>query len=268
MITRIKQRLPNSFARSIKQIYLSLRGLLYSGTKYNCNLCHKSFRKMMEGGFDLPIIKEKQIIGAGIRNHICPYCQSTDRDRLVKLYLDNHFNLTDQPIKVLHIAPEPSLNNMFNKLDNVNYIPAAKYHEGIYYPDNLTLVDLTDMHFEEAEFDLIICNHVLEHIEEDNLAFSEIYRVLRKGGTAILQVPYSELLDKTHEDASMTTYSQREKHFGQFDHVRLYGKDYQEKLETAGFKVTLFNPLSIDAEKKVNKLSLFKGEKLFVTTKP
>lgn len=268
MIEQIKNILPNTTARIFKQFYLWIRGLIYKGSRYNCNVCNRSFRRMLEGGFDLPVIKEKQIIGAGIRNHICPYCQSTDRDRLVQLYLDNSYKIENKKIKLLHIAPEPALFNRINKLKNIVYTPATKYHEGIYYPKNITLVDLTDMHFNDGEFDMIICNHVLEHIDNDNLAFSEILRVLRKGGTAILQVPYTNLLDETYENSNMTTVRQREEHFGQFDHVRLYGTDYPKKLKAIGFYVNLFDPNQVLETKEIIKLSLFQGEKLFVATKP
>lgn len=268
MIEQIKNILPNATARILKQFYLWLRGFIYKGSRYTCNVCNRSFRKMLVGGFDLPVISEKQIIGAGIRNHICPYCQSTDRDRLVQLYLEYSYKIENKKIKLLHIAPEPALFNRLNKHKNIDYIPATKYHEGIYYPKNITLVDLTDMHFSDGEFDMIICNHVLEHIDNDKLAFCEIFRVLRKGGIAILQVPYSNLLEQTYENPKMTTVSQREEHFGQFDHVRLYGIDYPNKLKDIGFYVNLFDPNLVLETKEINKLSLFQGENLFVATKP
>lgn len=268
MNSRIKNILPNSLARSLKQMYLCLRGLLYQGTKYKCNLCNKEFRKMIIGGFDLPVITEKQIVGAGIRQHICPYCQSTDRDRLVALYLNHFFDFENTKMSILHIAPEPALFKQLSKCKNINYIPAVKYHEGFYYPEDITLVDITDMHFGNGEFDIVICNHVLEHIENDKLAISEIFRVLRKGGTAILQVPYSTLLNKTYENPLMTTVAQREEHFGQFDHLRIYGADYPNRLDDGGFKVDLFSPDSVLKQDDINKLSLFENEKLFVATKP
>jgi len=268
MISQIKNILPNSIARNLKQFYLWIRGIIYHGSKYKCNVCKRDFRKMLNGGFDLPVIKEKQIVGAGIRQHICPFCLSTDRDRLVELFLDHSYKIEKQKIKLLHIAPEPALFRRLNKLKNIDYIPATKYQEGIYYPKDITLVDLTDMHFNDGEFDLIICNHVLEHIEDDKLAFSEILRVLRSGGTAILQVPYSNLLEQTYENSSMTTVSQRKEHFGQFDHVRLYGTDYPQKLKDIGFYVNLFDPNLVLEAEEISKLSLFSGEKLFVATKP
>jgi len=268
MASDLKTLLPNSVSRSLKQTYLWLRGLFYTGSNYHCNICNRSFRKMLPGGFDLDVINEKQIVGAGLRSHICPYCQSTDRDRLVKLYLDKSFDLKNDKFSILHIAPEPALFQKLSKYKNLVYHPAVKYHEGIYYPTDIDLVDITDLYFEDSKFDIIICNHVLEHIENDELALKELFRVLRPNGTAILQVPYSKILSETYENKDMTTSKQREEHFGQFDHVRLYGTNYSSHLEQAGFKLRLFNPEESYEKQEIIKLALFKGEKLFVVEKP
>jgi len=263
----LKNNLSNSNARILKQVFLRLRGLFYYGNKYYCNICNRSFRKFLDGGFDLQVIKDMEIIGAGRRTHICPNCQSTDRDRLIKTFFDSNVNLSNSKIKMLHIAPEPSLNNYLKKLPNIDYITAAKYHEGIYYPEDMVLVDLTDMHFSDSEFDFIICNHVLEHIDNDKLALSEIYRVLRKGGTAILQVPFSNKLSETYENPDIKTVKEREEHFGQFDHVRLYGKDYPNILSKAGFILNIYEAENIIDKTEIERLSIFKNEPLFVVTK-
>jgi SAM-dependent methyltransferase len=266
MISNLKKNLPNSYARGLKKIFLYLRAIYYTGNSCECNICNRKFRKMLPGGFNLPIIGEKEIIGAGPRNHICPYCQSTDRDRFVKLFFDNRPELLNDKIKMLHIAPEPGLYRFFSSFEDVDYIPAAKYHEGIYYPSEMTLVDLTDMHYSDSEFDIIIANHVLEHIPKDKLALSEIYRTLRKGGIAILQVPYSNNTDFTYENTNLKTVKQREDNYGQFDHVRLYGKDYPELLESAGFKVKCIKQEDLDSV-LVGRLRLFPEEILFTAEK-
>ncbi len=102
-------------------------------------------------------------------------------------------------------------------------------------------MDITDIQFPENSFDAIICNHVLEHVIDDYKAMTELHRVLKPGGWAILQVPISLSLDKTYEDFSITTARGREEAFGQDDHVRIYAKDYASRLEQAGFKVNVFN---------------------------
>ena len=198
---------------------------------------------MLPGGFDLPVIKEKEIIGGGYRiNNICPRCQSTDRDRLIYLYLKEKTDFFTGNQRVLHVAPEPSLYKVFKKMDNLNYYAGTKYQEGFYYNDELPVIDLRTLSFDDNTFDFVIANHVLEHIREEKQVLNEIYRVLKPGGTAVLQVPIANKLDKTFEDGSIKTKAEREKFYGQFDHIRLYGTDYPERLSGAGFAVTKTKP--------------------------
>lgn len=234
----IKKYIPPVPGRFLKSAYLTLRGLYYSGNRFTCPVCGHSFRKMLPGGFDHPVIKEKHIVGAGRRNNdICPRCQSTDRDRLIFLYLKYEQSFFERPHSLLHIAPEPALYKIFNHSEVIDYHPATKYAEGFYYSTKIETADLLDLHFEEATFDWVICNHVLEHIPNDRLAMQEIFRVLKPGGKALLQVPYSFQLEKTFEDNSIVSEADREKYFGQFDHVRIYGRDYPDRLKETGFVV-------------------------------
>jgi SAM-dependent methyltransferase len=262
----IKNILPGKLLRIIKGNYLTIRGLYYYGHKFKCPVCNHSFRKMLPGGFDLKVIQEKEIIGAGLRdNNICPYCLSTDRDRLVFEYLKYQTEIYSQKLKILHVSPEPSLYNRIKKLKNIIYITGTKYSEGIYYHKNIESIDLTQLQYGDEEFDMIICNHVLEHIIDDTKAISEIFRVIVPGGVAILQVPISLKLDKTYENALITSRKEREIHFGQFDHVRIYGKDYKNKLENAGFEVQIYDPFK--EENLVNKENVFAlnvKEKLYI----
>jgi len=196
---------------------------------------------MLSGGFDLPVIKTMQIIGAGRRkNMVCPGCNSTDRDRLMYFFLEKN-KLLKNNISLLHIAPEPSLGTFLKSNVNGLYISGAKYHEGVYYHDSMKIIDIEALTFESNSFDMVICNHVLEHVADDHQAMAEIYRVLKSGGAAILQVPWSPLLETTYEDPSIIDQIGREKHFGQFDHVRLYGMDYRKRLENGGFHVSTFS---------------------------
>jgi SAM-dependent methyltransferase len=224
---------------------------------------------MLPGGFDLEVIKQKNIIGSGRRdNNICPYCQSTDRDRLVYLYLSQETQVFNKKIKILHISPEPAIYNNLKKHSNILYVTGTKYFEGIYYHKYIKSIDLLNLPYVDGEFDMVICNHVLEHIDDDAKAISEIYRVITDGGSAILQVPISNQLDTTYEDSSVTSEKDREKHFGQFDHVRIYGRDYPKRLENAGFKVQKYTPFSDEyLEKVLNQFALNKEEKLFVAHK-
>ena len=134
---------------------------------------------------------------------------------------------------MLHIAPELCYMDRFEALDNLEYVTAD-----IESPLAKVKMDIHEIPFEDSSFDVIFCNHVLEHVDDDLKALSEMKRVLRPGGWAILQVPFFYPLPKvTLEDPSITDPKEREKMFGQDDHVRLYGEDYAERLASAGFEV-------------------------------
>ena len=257
--------LPPQLLRIIKKIYLASRGFYYKGSNYQCPICNHKFRKMLPGGFDLEVTKRQNIIGSGLRNNnICPYCQSTDRDRLVFLYLKHQIKIASKKIKILHVSPEPSLYNYLKKLSNINYVTGTKYSEGIYYHNDIESIDLLDLPYSDGEFDLVICNHVLEHIIDDTKAMSEIYRVVTKGGSAILQVPISFKIEETYENDLIVSEKEREEHFGQFDHVRIYGADYKARLENVGFAVEAYFPKD---DVNINYFALNTSEKLFVAHK-
>ncbi len=266
----IKKLIPSFLGWAVKQVWLFFRGIYYSGSKYECPVCGQKFRTMLPGGFDLAVITEKQIVGGGRRDlDVCPRCQSTDRDRLVFLYLKYESNLFKKRHLLLHVAPEPSLYRVFKKNQNLEYYPATKNEEGFYYDRRVQKEDLLDLQFEDNTFDWILCNHVLEHIPDDMKAMSELLRVLRPGGNAILQVPYSLVLDETFEDFSITEPREREKIFGQFDHVRIYGKDYPERLRKAGFEVKVVKQnWNFSNIIDFKRFALNPNEDLFLCTKP
>lgn len=211
----------------------------FSGSRYTCPICSKNSRKLLPTGQDLPILHTKHVVGGGLRNAACPYCFSSDRERLVFLYLERENLLSSASCKpkVLHVAPERRLTNYLAKVDTIEYICGDKFTEGYSYPKYTVDMDLREMPFEENSIDLIICNHVLEHIEEDRKAMKEIFRVLKPNGRAILQVPISLNTEETHEDFTVSDPKKREQLFGQFDHVRIYGQDYSKRLESVGLKV-------------------------------
>ena len=128
-------------------------------------------------------------------------------------------------------------------------------------------MDVTNIGFADNTFDVIICNHVLEHIINDQKAIAEFYRVLKPNGWAILQVPISMSLKKTYEDYSVNLPKQREKIFGQRDHVRIYAKDYINRLEDSGFDVSIYNFVKEFGESIVDKHGLIKNENLYICSK-
>jgi len=264
----VRKFVPEKVSRFIKESVLIFNKYYYKGSAYYCPVCDNHFRKLLYGGFDLEVISKLDIIGAGRRINICPHCQSTDRDRLIFYYLKNKIDIFNQKLKVLHIAPEPALYKFIKKRKNLVYVTGTKYSEGIYFHENIDSVDLLDMPFKNEEFDLVICNHVLEHIHDDAKAMSEIYRVLIPGGKAIVQVPISYKIKETYEDSSIVSNSDREKHFGQFDHVRIYSGDYKDRLIKAGFDVEKYSALEDDGEDVyLDSSGLNPKEKLFVGTK-
>jgi len=269
---QIKQIIPYWLGKEIKEIYRLILGLIYKGNKYHCPYCKHNFRKMLSDGETLEVISKFQIIGSGYRdNCTCPRCYSKDRDRLIHLYLEKKTNIFTSQHKLLHIAPEDWLKKLFQALPNIEYIFGVKGVKsmGYYYDPETIELDLTNLKMSDASFDAIICNHVLEHIPDDKKAISEIYRVLKPGAWAILQVPYSAMLKDTFEDENINLPEERAKFFGQFDHVRIYGKDYKNRLELAGFKVELFNPANeVWSEKYIEKYALNRKEDLFIAHKP
>lgn len=263
-----KKYIPLWLGKKLRGGWQKLLALHYAGKAYYCPYCKHTFRKLLPGGFDLPVLKEKQVVGGGYReNLVCPRCFSIDRDRLIYLYLTEYTNLLTLPLNVLHVAPEGCLRAFLMSLLNITYTSGVKFYEGYYYDRKVNLMDVTRMSFPDESFDVVICNHVLEHIREDKLALKEIYRVLKPGGWAILQVPISRILTQTLEDPTVNTPEKREEVFGQFDHVRIYGQDYPSILEKAGFMVKQFNIFHESKRSDLLKFALNPEEELFIAYK-
>ncbi|TVR80869.1 MAG: SAM-dependent methyltransferase [Chitinophagaceae bacterium] len=243
-----------------------LNSLFYSGDAYSCPICNFSSDIMLATGKDYPIIKEKQIIGAGLRNTACIKCGSCDRERLIFLFLKDYIHIFEKenPYKVLHIAPEIPIYDKLKKLSNIDYVCGDKFEKGYDYPRKVQNIDITKLEFPDNSFDLIVCNHVLEHIPNDMIALSELYRVLKPNGIAMLQVPLSIANETTFEDLTIKSDEERIRFFGQKDHVRLYGKDYPNRLKSAGFSIEI---LEISNKEEYKKYNLNTLEKVFIGKK-
>jgi SAM-dependent methyltransferase len=229
--------LPKRLYLVLDDIFSRFQGIIntmiFKGNKYKCPFCHQSFSKFMPVGYKHDILTKMQVIGGGYRpNGLCPSCKSIDRERLTYIFLEKN-HLIEQDIRLLHVAPEKNLQKAIQQ-KNIDYYPADLESPRAKIKMNIEKIDFPDEYF-----DSIICNHVLEHVPNDLKAMREFYRVLKKGGWAILQVPYSPLLDVSLEDDTVVGREQRKKVFGQDNHVRMYGLDYSDRLRSAGFSVSL-----------------------------
>ena len=197
-------------------------------------------------------------------NALCPNCLSLERHRLIWLYLQEKTGFFRDDIKFLHIAPELCYIHRFERLPNLDYMSAD-----IESPLAKVKMDIHKIPFEDNTFDAAMCNHVLEHVKNDILAMKEIFRVLKPDGWAILQVPFmGKNLKRTFEDPSITSPKEREKVFGQRDHVRIYGEDYPERLRSAGFEVTEDRFVMELSDKMVKRYALPSDEIIYFCKKP
>jgi MoaA/NifB/PqqE/SkfB family radical SAM enzyme/predicted SAM-dependent methyltransferase len=224
-----------------------------------CPICNKD-RYFGPFGEKSELFNKFNVIGGGYRpNAVCLDCGIIHRTTSIYLYLKNILKKNKQ-LNILHIAPEEIISKLINNYKNINYIAGDLNPK-----ENELLIDIRKTNFEDNKFDLIICNHVLEHIIEDNIAMSEIYRILKKNGIAILQVPYSYDIEKSIEKNNNN--KDNLKHFGQSDHIRLYAyNDYIKRLKKSGFKVQTIDNQKLIKEKN-KEHNLLKGEKIFICKK-
>jgi SAM-dependent methyltransferase len=162
--------------------------------------------------------------------------------------------------KMLHVAPEDQLSRLLEKTDSIDYLSSD-----LSSPTVMVKMDITDIQYPDNSFDVICCSHVLEHVEDDRQAMRELYRVLKPGGWAILQVPISG--DTTFEDPSITSATARERLFGQNDHVRRYGRDYKDRLAGAGFSVSVDGFVRELSDHDVTRLGLIRSEDVYFCRK-
>jgi len=250
MLRRIKNLLVNNFPIASRKIYHIVNRFIFKGNKYYCPICEKSFSRFLPGP------------GRIKKNVKCPGCSSLERHRLLGLYLKSEINILTSEIKLLSIAPEYSIQKKLKGLNNIDYTSVDLDSKLAMYK-----VDLTNIPFEDNKYDGIICYHVLEHIEDDLKAMSELFRILKPGGWAILQSPMDTDRKETYEDFNITSPSDRKKVFGQEDHVRIYGRDYGTRLMKAGFSVKEDPFVNTFSEDEVETFKLDRSELIYFCTK-
>ena len=252
---RIASFLLNKIPRPMLiNLSIFLRPLIYlffKGNNFTDPINGKSYRKFLPYGY-----------GKQRENALSPGTLSLERHRQMWLYLQNETDFFTKNYKVLHIAPEQEFLRKFKKMKNLDYTSAD-----LFSPIVDVKADILDLPFEDESFDVIFCNHVLEHIEDDRKAMSELYRVMKKGGWGILQVPMKNSLEKTYEDFTITDPKERQKHFGQYDHVRWYGMDYFDRLKSVGFdaEANFYSQKFSDAD--IKKFGLNRNEILPIVRK-
>jgi SAM-dependent methyltransferase len=182
----------------------------------------------------------------------CGWCSSLERHRLVWLYLEQRSGLFDgAERRVLHVAPEPCLEAQLRARLGKGYVTADFSN-----PDADVRMDITAIQYPEQTFDFIYCSHVLEHVTDDRQAMREFHRVLRRDGTAVLLVPIALDQPKTFEDPNVSDPRERERLFGQRDHVRRYGRDYVDRLREAGFSVEVLTANDLTTAQNIDRMRL------------
>ncbi|MCE3294679.1 MAG: Methyltransferase type 11 [Crocinitomicaceae bacterium] len=245
-------KLPRPLLIRLSYVFRVFAPLLYKGNKVTCPVCERNFSKFLSYGSEV----------AHRENVLCPYDLTLERHRLMWLYLKNETDFFTAPHKVLHIAPEQCFYHKFKAQKNLEYLtgdlvsPLADIH-----------FDLHRIPLEDNRFDIVFCNHVLEHVDDALQCMREIYRVMEPGGWAIMQVPQDFTRAETYEDKSITSPEDREKHFWQKDHVRLFGRDYPDWLRKAGFEVQEFNPALQFSDEFIERHRLMKSEILYLARK-
>lgn len=201
------------------------------GDRYTDPIDGKKFKRFLPYGYEHPR-----------ENVLSPSTLSLERHRLLWLFLKKETNFFTEQIKVLHFAPEQAFYKRFRNLKNVSYTTTD-----LNSPLADVKADICNLPFPENSFDVLLCNHVLEHIPDDTQAMKELHRVLKPEGWGIFQIPQDLNREVTYEDNSITDKKERAKIFGQYDHVRIYGRDYFTKLRSVGFKV-----VEVDYTKKLS----------------
>ena len=236
--------LPRPFLIRLSYTVRPFLAFFLKGDTYTDPIDGKSFKSFLPYGY-----------GKQRENVLSPSTLSLERHRLFWLYLKNKTDFFTAQKKVLHFAPEQAFYKRFKKMSNLDYVTTD-----LNSPLAEVKADICNLPFDDNTFDVIFCNHVLEHIPNDMKAMQELYRVMKVGGMGIFQIPQDLSREKTFEDNSITDKKERQKIFGQYDHVRIYGRDYFDKLRSVGFKVEEVDYTATLSEADIDKYRLAKGE--------
>ena len=245
-------KLPRPLMIQLSYLARPFLSLWLKGSRYTDPIDSRQFRSFLPYGYENPR-----------ENVLSPSTLSLERHRLLWLYLKDRTEFFSKPAKLLHFAPEQAFYKRFKNLSHLDYTTTD-----LNSPLATVKADICDLPFEDNSFDIILCNHVLEHIPDDHKAMQELYRVMKPGGWGVFQVPQDLSRKETFEDASITDKKERARIFGQYDHVRIYGYDFFEKLRSAGFLVEEVDLTSNMEPFEVNRYRLAQGEIIPKVSKP
>lgn len=231
---------PRPLIQRVVHFVTPILGLFYMGRKVSCPICGGHYREFLPYGY----VHSR-------KNSLCPRCLALERHRLLWVYLERETNFFSSAPKVLHVAPERCFIKRFERKLADNYITAD-----LFSPLAKVKMDVQDIPFEDNFFDVILCNHILEHVDDDRLAMRELRRVMKVGGWGVLLSPINLKREKTYEDSSITSERGRAEAFGQKDHLRDYGLDYPDRLREEGFEVECIDYARMLGEDKVKEFAL------------
>ena len=236
--------LPRPFLIRLSYTARPFLAFFLKGDKFTDPIDSKSFKSFLPYGY-----------GKQRSNALSPSTLSLERHRLLWLYLQRETDFFSDKLKILHFAPEQAFYKRFRNMKHLEYITTD-----LNSPLADVKADICNLPFNDNEFDIIFCNHVLEHIPDDTKAVQELYRVLKPNGIGIFQIPQDLSRETTFEDDTITDKKERAKIFGQYDHVRVYGRDYFDKLRSIGFKVDEVDYTTTLTEEDITRYCLAKGE--------
>ncbi|WGK65193.1 class I SAM-dependent methyltransferase [Croceiramulus getboli] len=240
----VLQKVPRPWLIRMSYWIRPILATLLRGKRYTDPIDNKSFSRFLPYGY-----------GAQRDNVLSPSTLSLERHRLLWLYLERETSFFNEPASLLHFAPEQAFYKRFREMDHLTYTTTD-----LNSPLADVEADICELPFADNSYDWILCNHVLEHIPNDLQAMRELYRVLKPGGTAILQVPLDNDRANSFEDDSITDRKKRAEIFGQYDHVRIYGMDYFDRLASVGFRVSAVDYTRELQSGEVTQYCLSRGE--------
>jgi SAM-dependent methyltransferase len=217
MREKIQSVLPRKYRYVVRACVFAVVSPFFRGRSVQCPVCRKSARRW---------------VSLGLPQRLCPHCSAADRQRLLMRYLEDEVRIGERRLSLLHFAAEYCYFKRFRQMSNLRYIAAD-----LDPPRGATRMDITDIALDSDSVDVVICSHVLEHVEDDRAAMRELRRVVRPDGVALIMGPVDYERTTTYEDPSITSPQARLEAFNQTDHVRLYGADFEDRLQESGFNV-------------------------------